>query len=552
MRLPKISKRTVMILSVLLVVCALIPACFAAEEAADTGFTFIGTWWSILPPLCAIALALITKEVYISLFLGIFIGAGLYCGFAPVAWMETIFSTDVGFLAALTDSWNQGILIFDVMLGIVGVLMMKSGGSMAYGRWTKANIKSRKGAQFMTFLLGIFIFVDDYFNCLTVGSVMRPCTDEHKVSRAKLSYLIDSTAAPVCIIAPISSWAAAVAGSMDQIPEGYNSLGLFCRSIPFNFYAILTLVFIVCLIFMNIDFGPMRKHEENAVKNNDLFTTGMFDGKDEDIDWNPKGKVIDLFIPIIALIVFNIAGLLYTGNWAGFGGDANVADALGNCDASIGLVYGSFLSILFMFIYYLCRRVLSVKDFAQSISEGFINMAPAMLILTFAWTLSTITLSLGLRDVVAVFVEESAAGLQYFLPFIVCLIAMGLSFCTGTSWGTFGMLLPIVLAVFPIGAGNDNLGFLGIAACLSGAVFGDHCSPISDTTIMSSAGARCDHMNHVSTQIPYALVCGTISAVFFLIGGFFPVWYVLMPVAIVITVLVCLFLKKKYGAIEEA
>ena len=258
MRLPKISKRTATILAVLLLVCALVPACFAADGTESTGFTFIGTWWSILPPLCAIALALITKEVYISLFLGIFIGAGLYCGFSPVAWMETIFSTEVGFLAALTDSWNQGILIFDVMLGIVGVLMMKSGGSMAYGRWTREKIKTRKGAQFMTFLLGVFIFVDDYFNCLTVGSVMRPCTDDHKVSRAKLSYLIDSTAAPVCIIAPISSWAAAVAGSMDQIPEGYNSLGLFCRSIPFNFYAILTLVFVVCIIFMGIDFGPMR------------------------------------------------------------------------------------------------------------------------------------------------------------------------------------------------------------------------------------------------------------------------------------------------------
>ncbi len=510
----------------------------------------MGTWWSILPPLCAIALALITKEVYISLFLGIFIGAGLYCGFAPVAWMETIFSTDVGFLAALTDSWNQGILIFDVMLGIVGVLMMKSGGSMAYGRWTKANIKSRKGAQFMTFLLGVFIFVDDYFNCLTVGSVMRPCTDEHKVSRSKLAYLIDSTAAPICIIAPISSWAAAVAGSMDQIPDGYNSLGLFCRSIPFNFYAILTLVFVLCVIFMGFEYGPMRKHEENAVKNDDLFTTGMFDGKDEDIKWNEKGRVIDLFIPIIALIVFNIAGLLYSGSWVGFGGDTGLIDAFGNCDASIGLVYGSFVSLLFMFIYYIARRVLTVKDFAQSISEGFINMAPAMLILTFAWTLSTITLSLGLRDVVAVFVEESAQGLQYFLPFIVCLIAMGLSFCTGTSWGTFGMLLPIVLAVFPIGAGNDNLGFLGIAACLSGSVFGDHCSPISDTTIMSSAGARCDHINHVATQTPYALVCGAISAVFFLIGGFFPVWYVLMPVAIIATVAVCLFLKKKFGTVE--
>ena len=551
MRFPRFSKTLAATLVIFLMVCALIPACFAAEGASDAGFTFIGTWWSILPPLCAIAAALITKEVYISLFTGILIGAGLYSGFAPIPWMETIFSTEVGLLCTLTDSWNQGVLIFTTMLGIVGVLMMRSGGYNAYGQWAKKHLKSRKGAQFMTFLLGIFIFVDDYFNCLTVGSVMRPCTDEHKISRAKLSYLIDSTAAPVCIIAPISSWAAAVAGSLNELPEGYNSLGLFCHSIPYNFYALLTLTFILCIIFMGVDFGPMRKHEENAIKG-DLFTTGMFDGKDEEIAGNPRGRVIDLFIPIIALIILSISGLLYTGNWTAFGGDANVVDALGNCDVALGLVYGSFLSLVFMFIYYLFRRVLTLKDFAQSISTGFLNMAPGLLILIMAWALSSITLSLGLRDVVQTFVQTSAVGLQYFLPFIVCLIAMGLSFCTGTSWGTFGMLLPIISAVFPFGVGNDSLAFIGVGACLSGAVFGDHCSPISDTTIMSSTGARCDHINHVSTQLPYALVCGSISAVFFLIGGFFPVWYVLLPAGILVTIAVCFFLKKKYGSVTQS
>lgn len=522
----------------LLVVMAVVVATAACAGAAETGNPFIGTFWAIVPPLVAIVLALITKEVYLSLFLGILVGTLFYANFNPIGTITGIFGggdTGIGMLAVITDGWNAGILIFLVSLGIIGALITSAGGSAAYGRWAEKNIKTKAGAQFSTFLLGILIFVDDYFNCLTVGSVMRPVTDRHQISRAKLAYLIDSTAAPVCIIAPISSWAAAVAGSLENT-GGLSQFQLFVNSIPFNFYAILTLVFIACLIFMKFDFGPMKKHEINAAKG-DLYTTASRPYADVPEDQvNPRGKMIDLILPIVVLIVFCILGLAFTGGWTLFGGEANLAEAFAACDASLGLVYGCFVTMVIMFVYFLARRVLTLKQFADSFVVGFKAMVPAILILVFAWTLSTITLELGLRDVVANFIWNQAQGLQRFLPVIVCLIAMGLSFATGTSWGTFGMLLPIVISVFPLGVGNDSLAFVGIASCLSGAVFGDHCSPISDTTIMSSAGAHSDHINHVVTQMPYSVTCGVISLVMFLVAGFLPMWYVVMPIGIVLTV----------------
>lgn len=522
----------------LLVVMAVVVATAACAGAAETGNPFLGTFWAIVPPLVAIVLALITKEVYLSLFLGILVGTLFYANFNPIGTITGIFGggdSGIGMLAVITDGWNAGILIFLVCLGIIGALITSAGGSAAYGRWAERNIKTKAGAQFSTFLLGVLIFVDDYFNCLTVGSVMRPVTDRHKISRAKLAYLIDSTAAPVCIIAPISSWAAAVAGSLETT-GGYSQFQLFVNSIPFNFYAILTLVFIICLIFMKFDYGPMKKHEINAA-NGDLYTTAARPYADVPEDQvSPRGKMIDLILPIVVLIVFCILGLAYTGGWKLFGGEANLAEAFADCDASLGLVYGCFVTMVIIFIYFLARRVLTLKQYADSFVVGFKAMVPAILILVFAWTLSTITLELGLRDVVANFITNQAAGLQRFLPVIVCLIAMGLSFATGTSWGTFGMLLPIVISVFPFGAGNDSLAFVGIAACLSGAVFGDHCSPISDTTIMSSAGAHSDHINHVLTQMPYAITCGIVSLVFFLIAGFLPMWYVVLPAGIIVMI----------------
>ena len=525
------TKKWILLLAVMAVVVTM-GAC-AGTGAADNPFA--GTLWAIVPPLVAIVLALITKEVYLSLFLGILVGTLFYANFSP---MDTIIGVigggeeGIGLLAVLTDGWNMGILVFLVCLGIVGALITGAGGSAAYGRWAEKHIKSRAGAQFATFMLGVLIFVDDYFNCLTVGSVMRPVTDKHGISRAKLAYLIDSTAAPVCIIAPISSWAAAVAGSL-EMTGGYSRFQLFTKSIPFNFYAILTLGFIICLTFMKFDFGSMRKHEMNAAKG-DLYTTDArpyANVQEETV--SQRGRVIDLVLPVIVLVVTCVLGLAYTGGWTLFGGESDLLAAFADCDASLGLAYGCFVALVIMFIYFLARRVLTLKQFADCFVVGFRSMVPAILILVFAWTLSTITLSLGLRDVVEAFVASQAQALQNFLPAIVCLIAMLLSFATGTSWGTFGMLLPIVISVFPFGQGNDNLAFVGIAACLSGAVFGDHCSPISDTTIMSSAGAQSDHINHVVTQMPYAVTCGALSLVFFLIAGFLPLWYVVMPLAVI-------------------
>lgn len=530
---PTNRKRRFIIAAIFVLAIMVCAVAFAAD--GDATNPFMNTLWAAVPPVVAIALALITKEVYLSLFLGIFVGSLFIANFGPIDTVLTVFvgaDGSGGMVGVLADSWNVGILIFTVALGIVGSLVYKAGGSAAYGKWAEKNIKTRRGAQFATFALGVLIFVDDYFNCLTVGNVMRPVTDKHGISRAKLAYLVDSTAAPVCIIAPISSWAAAVAGSLESTGN-FSRFELFTNSIPYNYYALLTLAFIVTITILQFDFGPMKKHEDNA-KKGDLYTTAArpYENAAEE-KFNEKGKVIDLVLPIVTLIIFCIIGLLYTGGWELFypGSGVGLQDAFADCDASLGLVYGSFIALLLMFIYFLARKVMTLKEYADCLVSGFRAMVPAVLILIFAWTLSNVTLSLGLRDVVETFVRSQSESLQSFLPAIICLIAMGLSFATGTSWGTFGMLLPIVISVFPFDGPNANLAFVGIAACLSGAVFGDHCSPISDTTIMSSAGAQSDHINHVLTQMPYAVSVGVTSLVFFLIAGFFPS-PILLPVAI--------------------
>lgn len=489
-----------------------------------------GTVVALIPPIIAIVLALLTKEVYLSLFVGIFSGSLLYTFFQPVATVSKTFEL---MISKVADSWNVGIILFLVMLGIMVSMMNKAGGTRAYGEWACRKIKSRTGASLATFALGAMIFVDDYFNCLTVGSVMRPVTDKQKVSRAKLAYLIDATAAPICIIAPISSWAAAVTS---VAPEG-EGLSLFIKSIPFNFYALLSIIMIIAITLMKFDYGPMKIHEKNAA-NGDLFTSGV---KQEDETEagavNAKGKVIDLILPVIVLIVFCVVGIVYTG---GFFDGVDFMTAFVDCDASLGLVLGSFVAVTFTFFFYLLRKKLSFSELTGTFTEGFKAMVPAILILTFAWTLSGITQELGAKVFVAEFVRNNAAGLSWMLPAIIFLIATGLAFATGTSWGTFGILLPIVCAVFPSG---DIMMVLSISACLAGAVCGDHCSPISDTTIMASAGARCDHMNHVSTQLPYALTVAAVSFVGFLLSGLIKNWFVSFPITAALMVATLLAIK---------
>ncbi len=489
------------------------------------------TFLALLPPLIAIVLALITKEVYMSLFVGILSGSLLYTMFHPVQTVTKTFDTIIGKLA---DGWNVGIIIFLVILGIMVSLINKAGGSAAYGEWASKKIKGRKGASLATFALGAMIFVDDYFNCLTVGSVMRPVTDNSKISRAKLAYLIDATAAPICIIAPISSWAAAVTS---VAPEG-EGLSLFIRSIPYNFYALLSIVMIIAITLMGFDFGPMKKHELNAA-NGDVFTTGKEENEAEVTPSNAKkGKVIDLVLPVVVLIVSCVVGMVYTG---GFFDGVDFITAFSECDASVGLVLGSFVALAFTFIYYLVTKRLTFKESTNSFTEGFKAMVPAIMILTFAWTLSGITMNLGAKVFVAEFVRGYAAGLTWLLPAIVFVIAVGLAFSTGTSWGTFGILLPIVCAVFP---GGGELMIISISACLAGAVCGDHCSPISDTTIMASAGAQCNHINHVSTQLPYALTVAAVSFVTFLLAGLVQNAFIALPIAIALMVAVLFVIKK--------
>ena len=467
---------------------------------------------SLLPPVVAIVLALNTKEVYTSLLVGIATGALLYAnGNLELALTTLFFNEDGGMVSKLSDSSNVGILVFLVMLGILVALMNKAGGSAAFGRWASTHIHTRAGAQFATLLLGVMIFVDDYFNCLTVGSVMRPVTDRQKISRAKLAYLIDATAAPICIIAPVSSWAAAVTSSVPE-GSGINGFTMFLRTIPYNYYAIMTIVMCLFLIFTGTDYGPMKRNEENA-KNGDLFTPADRPyGDDVDDGTDTKGHVVDLVAPVIVLIASCIFGMIYSG---GFFEGVDFVSAFANCNASMGLVMGSSIALLFTFVFYRTRQVMTFQDFAACIPDGFKAMVSPMLILTLAWTLSGMTGLLGAKYYVADLLSGSAAALQYLLPFIIFIVAVFLAFATGTSWGTFSILIPIVCHAFPEG----EMLVLSIAACLSGAVCGDHCSPISDTTIMASAGAHCSHVNHVSTQLPYALTVAAISAGCYVLAG---------------------------------
>ena len=488
---------------------------------------------ALLPPVIAIVLALITKEVYSSLIIGIVVGCFLYAsGNFETAINHVLFD---GFVSSLSDSYNMGILVFLVLLGALVSMMNKAGGSAAFGRWASKHIKTRIGAQLATMALGILIFIDDYFNCLTVGSVMRPVTDTHKVSRAKLAYIIDATAAPVCIIAPISSWAAAVAG-FARGAGAENGISLFVEAIPYNFYAILTIIMMIVISVAKFDYGPMKLHEKNAVENDDLFTTGERIGTDDE-EVNEKGKVLDLVLPIIVLIIACVIGMIYSG---GFFSGASFVDAFSNSDASVGLVIGSAIAIVFTVIYLLIRRVVSFKDLMSSLPEGFKAMVPAILILTCAWTLKAMTDSLGAKIFISQLVEGSAGTFQSFLPAIIFLIAVGLSFATGTSWGTFGILIPIVLSVF---SSDNPLTIVSISACMAGAVCGDHCSPISDTTIMASAGAQSDHLNHVSTQLPYAMTVAGVSFVSYIIAGFVPNWVISLPIAVVLMVATLLVIK---------
>ena len=496
------------------------------------------TFASLLPPIIAIALALLTKEVYSSLFIGIVSGALIYSNFNPWGMVTNTFDVMVSKLA---DSWNVGILIFLVVLGMMVSLVNKAGGSAAYGRWASKHIKSRTGAMISTAVLGMLIFIDDYFNCLTVGSVMRPVTDKHQISRAKLAFLIDATAAPVCIIAPISSWAAAVSS---VAPEG-QGLQLFIASIPYNFYAILTLAMVIMMSLMAVDFGAMRTHELNAI-NGDIYTTEARPYADASNEsGNPNGTVMDLLLPILALIISCVLTMVYTGGFfdATSGSYMNFIDAFSGSDASMGLVLGSFIALIFTFLLYIPRKIITIKQFTESFSEGFKQMVPAILILTFAWTLSGVTNNLGAKVFVAEFVRVTAGGLANFLPAIVFLIAVGLAFATGTSWGTFGVLLPIVCSVFPSG----ELMIIAVSACLAGAVCGDHCSPISDTTIMASTGAQCEHINHVQTQFPYAMLSACVSFVGFVLAGMIQNAWIVLPICLVLMFVILLVIKKKVG-----
>ncbi len=504
-----------------------------------TSFIFVkgendmyATFWALVPPIIAIALALMTKEVYSSLLLGILFGGLLYSGFNLEGMMNHVIQE--GFISVLSDPWNVGILIFLVILGAMVSLMNRAGGSAAFGQWAQEHIKTRVGAQLVTIVLGVLIFIDDYFNCLTVGSVMRPVTDKHHISRVKLAYLIDATAAPVCIIAPISSWAAAVTGFVD----GADGLSLFVSAIPYNYYALLTLVFMVGIVVLKIDFGSMAVHERNAIENNDLFTTGSGVENGDDEKAIGSGKIIDLVLPICVLILACIIGMIYTG---GFFSGTGFIDSFAGSDASVGLVIGSSVAILLTLVFYLSRRVLSFHDCMRCLPDGFKAMVPAILILTFAWTLKAMTDSLGAAEYVATMVDLHFRSLTVFLPAMIFVIAAFLAFATGTSWGTFGILIPIVVDVFQ--QTDYTMMIIAISACMAGAVCGDHCSPISDTTIMASAGAQCEHVDHVSTQLPYAIVVACISFITYIAAGFIRNAVVSLIVGLCITAVVLAVLK---------
>ena len=531
------------ILTILLVIGFSMIAFAGGDEAEAAKPEMYATFWALIPPIVAIGLALITKEVYSSLFVGILVGALFYSDFSFEGTILHIFQG--GFIAQLSDEYNVGILIFLVILGIMVCLMNQAGGSAAFGRWAAKHIKTRVGAQLATIALGVLIFIDDYFNCLTVGSVMRPVTDKHKISRAKLAYLIDSTAAPICIIAPISSWAAAVTGFVD----GEDGFSLFIRAIPYNFYALLTILMMIVITVMKVDYGPMALHERNARKG-DLFTTSNRPYADAEKNENviaSKGKVIDLLIPIISLIICCVIGMLYTG---GFFSGVDFVTAFSNSDASLGLCMGSFFGLIITVILYVARRVLSFNECMGCIPQGFKAMVPAILILTFAWTLKGMTDSLGEAEFVGELVEKSAKGMMNLLPAVIFLVGCALAFATGTSWGTFGILIPIVVEAFQ--NTNPTLMTISISACMAGAVCGDHCSPISDTTIMASAGAQSEHVNHVSTQLPYAISIAVISCITYIIAGFTQSVWISLPAGMAMTIGFLIFMKMRMPKEDKA
>lgn len=536
-----LSKAVFGLLIVAFTVCCIIAAPITEAK---------GTLWSLFPPVIAIGLALITKEVYSSLFVGILSGGIIYAA-ASGTGFEGTFKAVVqdGLITNLSNAYNVGILVFLVVLGIIVVLMNKAGGSRAYGEWAAAHIKGRRGVALSTFFLGVLIFVDDYFNCLTVGSVMRPITDKHNISRSKLAYLIDSTAAPICIIAPISSWAAAVSGTV----EGVNGISLFINTIPYNLYAFLTILMVIFISVSDTDYGPMKIHEDNA-KNGDIFTTQNNTYEQDAQPVTERGRVIDLILPVAVLIVFCVVGMIYTG---GFFSGTDFVTAFANCDAAYGLSLGSISALIVIIAYYMFRRVLKFNECMDSIAAGFKQMVPAILILTFAWTLKTMTNHLEAGAFVSG-VVQSATALSVLLPVILFVVAIGLAFATGTSWGTFGILIPIVTSVFEAELANvsqtgeiPSMVIICISACLAGAVCGDHCSPISDTTIMASTGAQCDHVNHVSTQLPYALTVAAVCVVGYLLSGFVHNVFIVLgfSAALMLAVLFAIrfFVKRKEG-----
>ena len=535
--MKKNIKRTA-VLSVVLVLMSAITV-FGAEQTEEYVPAVYATFWALVPPVVAIGLALITKEVYSSLFIGVLMGGILYSGFSFEGTITHIFED--GMINVLSDSYNVGILIFLVILGTMVCLMNRAGGSAAFGQFAADHIKGRVGAELATILLGCLIFIDDYFNCLTVGSVMRPVTDKFKVSRAKLAYLIDATAAPICIIAPISSWAAAVTGFV----EGEDGFSIFVRAIPYNFYAILTIVMMIGMVLLRTEFGSMKFHEKNALKG-DLYTTP---GRPYDTEKQPevsvRGTVLDLLIPIISLIICCMVGMLYTG---GFFSGEDFVTAFSQSDASLGLTMGSFFGLLITIGLYQVRRVLKFSECMACIPEGFKSMVPAIMILSFAWTLKAMTDSLGADVYVATVVASSARSLLNFLPAIIFVVGCFLAFATGTSWGTFGILIPIVVAVFE--NSNPDLMIISISACMAGAVCGDHCSPISDTTIMASAGAQCEHVNHVTTQLPYAVTAAAVSFISYIIAGFVQSAWIALPIAIALMVVTMFVIRAANGMLK--
>ena len=542
----KTSRRILRILLLVVLLCSVLTVSVLAADGEE-GPRMFGTFWALIPPLVAIVLALITKEAYSALFVGVVLGALFAADFAPVKTVNLIISD--GLITALAD--NAGIFLFLVLLGILVALVNAAGGSAAFGRWAEKNIRTKAGAMLATFILGVLIFIDDYFNCLTVGSVMRPVTDSHKLSRQKLAYLIDATAAPVCMIAPVSSWAAAVSSTAEGLDTGITGIQLFIKAIPYNFYSLLTFVFIIAIILMKFDYGPMVAYEKRAQAGED---TGL--SKKDEEKGNPKGRVLDLILPVVVLIVFCTIGMLYVGgffgtDWwgdTGLGGD--FIGAFGNTDSYVGLPWGAVISLIIVIIYLLCRRVITFKDAMECIPKGFTAMVAPILILTLAISLKTMTNSyLGLSVFVHDLMEGAASGLYKMLPAIIFAVACVLAFASGTSWGTFGILIPIVTAIFPA---DSPLMIIGISACCAGAVCGDHCSPISDTTIMASAGAQVEHVTHVSTQLPYAITVAAISFVCFIFAGFIQSVAICLPIGVVLTVAVLFVIKKITAAKQTA